>query len=212
MNIIFVRHGLTSANEQHLFCGRTNCELSVAGREQVKLCAEQFREANVDAWLCGTSKRSEQTLEIIFDDLVIPKEVAVFMDDIREINFGEFENYSQEELEIQYPDLINDYLNDWENFTFPGGDSVRDYFSYCNKSIFKILGKYYDCENICIVGSKGYICAAICALKGLGLEHMFEFDIDCGQALMMSVDIFVNEEGYLELGNSRPENDTESLD
>ena len=44
------------------------------------------------------------------------------------------------------------YLENWQDFTFPGGDNVKEYFSACEKSVFDITDCYKD-KNICIIYS-----------------------------------------------------------
>jgi len=185
LKIIFVRHGLTPANEQRLYCGSTNNFLSPAGVEQVKKAARALKKEKIDVWLCGESKRTKQTLKIIFDELVLPYDDIVVRKDIKEIDFGKFENFSFDEVSFKYPDEAKAYLENWQDFTFPGGDNVKEYFSECEKSVFDITDCYKD-KNICIIGHKGYISACLCAIDERGLDSMFDIDIKCGE--MIAVD------------------------
>jgi alpha-ribazole phosphatase len=179
VRIIFVRHGSTSANEQRLFCGSTNNSLSIAGELQARKAARSLKNEQIDVWVCGTSKRTKQTLKIILEELVLPRDTAVVRDDIREIDFGKFENFSFDEINMKYPLEMKKYIANWENFTFPEGDNTKEYFEACKESISDIVNCYND-KNICIIGHKGYICACLCYLSESEQTDMFKVDIKCG--------------------------------
>ena len=90
MKILLLRHGLTEANEKHLYCGSTDLPLSPAGRaalRRIEAPAPGPRFITSGMWRCN------ETLEAFFG--AVPYEIEP---DFREIDFGDFEMKSYEML------------------------------------------------------------------------------------------------------------------
>ena len=90
MTIYLIRHGMTEANEKHLYCGSTDLPLSEKDREE--LSGIHYDIKNV-RFLTSGMNRTNETLEILFGN--VPYEVDPRF---REINFGTFEMHSYEQL------------------------------------------------------------------------------------------------------------------
>lgn len=90
MSIWLIRHGKTAANEQHLYCGSTDLPLSEAGREALSQLHYEAPEAR---FFTSGMIRTEQTLQILFGDVPHCAER-----DFREVDFGDFEMHSYEQL------------------------------------------------------------------------------------------------------------------
>ena len=90
MTIYLIRHGKTEANEKHLYCGSTDLPLSETGKTELEQL--QYDIKNV-RFITSGMKRTNETLRILFGD-------APYMEDprFREIDFGDFEMHSYEEL------------------------------------------------------------------------------------------------------------------
>lgn len=114
MTIYLIRHGKTCANEEHLYCGSTDLPLSQAGIEE--LCKLNYR-IPCTRYLTSGKKRTEETLELLFGKVPHQVEPA-----FREVDFGEFEMYSYEQLRHR-----SDYqawlTGDNERNVPPGGES-----------------------------------------------------------------------------------------
>ena len=90
MTIYLIRHGKTSANEQHLYCGSTDLPLSTAGREELQNFHYGIKNVR---FLTSGMKRTNETLQILFED--VPYETDPRF---REVDFGIFEMHSYDEL------------------------------------------------------------------------------------------------------------------
>lgn len=90
MTIYLIRHGKTSANEKHLYCGSTDLPLSDAGKEELRSIHYDIKNVR---FLTSGMKRTDETLRILFGD--VPYEVDPRF---REVDFGTFEMHSYEEL------------------------------------------------------------------------------------------------------------------
>ena len=121
MKLILLRHGITEANEKHLYCGATDIGLSEAGKEALLRRKAQITYPDISGLRVVTSgmKRCEETLCILYGD--IPHETdAAF----REMYFGAFETRSYEELKND-PAYIDWISGDNEANVAPGGESGR---------------------------------------------------------------------------------------
>ena len=90
MTIYLIRHGKTEANEKRLYCGRTDLPLSEKGREE--LFRIHYEIKNVRFLTSGRS-RTNETLKILFGDVAYEEDSR-----FREVDFGDFEMHSYEEL------------------------------------------------------------------------------------------------------------------
>ena len=90
--IYLIRHGLTEANEKHLYCGSTDLPLSQKGREELAEIKYDIDKSKV-CFITSGMKRTEETLKILLGD--IPH---VIDSRFKEIDFGIFEMKSYNEL------------------------------------------------------------------------------------------------------------------
>ena len=114
MTIYLIRHGKTSANEKHLYCGSTDLPLSDAGKEELRSVHYDIKNVR---FLTSGMKRTNETLRILFGD--VPYEVDPRF---REVDFGIFEMHSYEELKDR-PEYQTWLTGDNEANIPPNGES-----------------------------------------------------------------------------------------
>ena len=90
MKIVLLRHGLTEANEKHLYCGSTDLPLSPAGRAALRRLE---MPAPGTRFISSGMRRCNETLEALFGVVAYETEP-----DFREIDFGDFEMKDYETL------------------------------------------------------------------------------------------------------------------
>lgn len=90
MNIYLIRHGITAANEQHLYCGSTDLSLSLQGRQELLKLHYDIPDV---CFMTSGMKRAEETLLLLFGK--VPHKIEPRF---REIDFGVFEMHSYEQL------------------------------------------------------------------------------------------------------------------
>ena len=61
--VYLIRHGMTEANEKHLYCGSTDLPLSAAGAAALRTLHYEVKNA---VFLTSGMQRTEQTLELLF--------------------------------------------------------------------------------------------------------------------------------------------------
>ena len=88
-----LRHGLTQANEDGVYIGTTDLPLSAKGESELCSRMEQYDYPTVHKVYSSPLKRCTGTAEILF-----PYTEIETVDDLRELDLGEFENKSVDEL------------------------------------------------------------------------------------------------------------------
>jgi broad specificity phosphatase PhoE len=129
--LLLVRHGATAHTAQGRFSGCTgeNPELSATGCEQARRLAAELRrryakpsEARVAAVVCSPVRRARETAEAVAQALGLPLQTD---DDLREIDFGDWEGRRVEDVQARYPDELAAWRAD-ASLAAPGGESVAD--------------------------------------------------------------------------------------
>lgn len=151
--IYLIRHGMTQANERHLYCGSTDLPLSGAGVEALK--QKRYDLPHV-RFVTSGMKRTEQTLQILFGE--VPHEVD---DRFREVDFGAFEMGSYEQLKDD-PAYQQWITGDNESNVPPNGESGRQMRQRVLDA-FEEMG--WKEENVAIITHGGVIAAI--------MEHLF---------------------------------------
>ena len=91
MKITLIRHGMTGANERRLYCGSSDLSLSAGGVEQLK--SVRYVRPDNARFITSGMRRCDETLMLLFGN--VAREV---ISDFREIDFGDFELKSYEQL------------------------------------------------------------------------------------------------------------------
>ena len=121
MKFILIRHGKTQGNLERRYIGcKTDENLCSQGIEQLRML--QYPKA--DAVFVSPMKRCIQTAGIIY-----PGKPIHIIDDLRECNFGDFEEYNYDELKNNLS--YQAWLSSGGELPFPGGESKRQFSERC---------------------------------------------------------------------------------
>lgn len=124
MNTLYlIRHSLTLANEQRLYCGHTDIPLSENGRQHAISLSESRPLPTFDRYATSGMKRARETLY-----LLTGVDNADAIDDLMEMNFGAFEMFSYEQLKDN-PDYIRWIEDEAGNVSCPGGECKNSFRS-----------------------------------------------------------------------------------
>lgn len=116
MELLLIRHGLTRANLEHRFCGRTDWPLLPEEWLALDQIAQSGTWPAVDV-ACHTGLlRTRQTAEHLFPG--VPLQIAP---ELSEFNFGDFEALTHEEL--QDNPAYERWLAEFETLPCPNGES-----------------------------------------------------------------------------------------
>lgn len=167
--LIIVRHGYSQANEAGYLTGQSDVPLAKLGEIQAeKTAAEIFKKYKIDGIYSSPLKRARQTAEPIAKLFKLP---VVLENDLQEINAGEWEGHTPDELLAKYPKEFSLWKNDVGNARCTGGESVLEVQNRAVATLKKIakanLGK-----TVAVTTHACFIRTAFCAFYGLTLADM----------------------------------------
>ncbi len=126
MKIIFIRHGATWGNTQKRYIGTTDEELLNESVKEIK----SHRYPKAEVVFSSPMKRCVQTANIIYGKYSI-------IEDLKEIDFGDFENKNYKELEDN-ADYQN-WIDSMGALPFPNGESNENFKSRCINAFLQAI-------------------------------------------------------------------------
>lgn len=117
MKLTLIRHGRTEGNERRLYYGSTDLPLLERSVSELAALGLSGSYPKAEHYYTSGMTRAEQTLEALYGP--VPHEILT---DMREIDFGDFEMRTYEELKLD-PAFIEWCTGDNEKNVCPGGES-----------------------------------------------------------------------------------------
>lgn len=130
--ISVIRHGMTEANEKGIYIGRTDVPLSAKGAGEIASKMDEFFYPSVHRVYSSPLKRCTETADILF-----PETELCISEDMRELDFGDFENKSVDEL-INNPDYKK-WLKGGKNSHAPNGESLEEMTARVYRGLHNII-------------------------------------------------------------------------
>ncbi|MDP9238729.1 MAG: histidine phosphatase family protein [Chloroflexota bacterium] len=122
MRLILVRHGETEHNRGRLTLGRFDVPMNGRGRAQARALASSFARPP-DAMYTSPLSRAAETAAIIAGAAGCRVEIEPAL---IEMDVGEMEHLSREELRLRYPDFLERWLSEGAaDARMPGGETLR---------------------------------------------------------------------------------------
>lgn len=166
--VIFVRHAEAEGNINRLFHGWYDSKITAKGHEQAKKVAERLDSMPIDIIYSSSLTRTLQTAQYIADIKQLP---IIRTDKMKEINGGDWENKSWDELAAIYPKENYTWEKEPHLHQMPNGENVVDFYERLMKEVNNIINQNLG-KNICIVTHGAAIRTMLCRFYGCTLEHM----------------------------------------
>jgi broad specificity phosphatase PhoE len=123
MRLILVRHGETEHNRRKLTLGRADIPLNDRGIAQARAVAASFARPPAAIWSSPLA-RAQDTARAISSSTGVALVVEA---DLVEMDVGEMEHLSGNELRERYPDFLGAWLSgDAADARMPGGETLRE--------------------------------------------------------------------------------------
>lgn len=122
MKVVLIRHGETQGNLQKRYIGITDESLCSKGKENIEELAEKYPRAG--SLFVSPMKRCIETAKIIY-----PNQNYEICQDLRECDFGEFENKNY--LELTNHEKYKKWIASNGIMPFPGGENPQDFKRRC---------------------------------------------------------------------------------
>lgn len=202
--LFLIRHGETEGSEKKRYKGSVDVALSVKGVEQAGKAAVFVRDylkktvadrakgylqdiqkgtdrpirpggtAMLESVYCSDLSRAVKSAEKIAG----PHECEpVRVPELRERNFGIWENMSFLEIRDQYPVEFNDWADNPLQFSPPGGESTLDLRDRVLPAFNRILESHPG-QCVAIVAHGGVNRVLLCHILGIPLENIFRIEQD----------------------------------
>ncbi len=136
--IHFIRHGLTEANADGRYIGVTDLPLSSVGIDELSALKNEGLTPTSEIVFTSPLKRCVETCEILF-----PAVSPIIIDELKEYNFGKFENKTAVELE-QLPQYT-----DWTSGRIscpPNGEDSAEFTKRICLGLNKIIRKMMELQ------------------------------------------------------------------
>lgn len=169
--LILVRHGYTYWNEEKKYQGFTDIDLNPQGIEEAKKVAKRLSFEKIDMIYSSPLKRSLETAEIINE--TFNKKIHI-RDCLKEINFGDWEGFTFDEIVSHYPELSEEWLSKPADMRPPNGENFRD----LQERAINVLHEIYDInkgKNVLIVTHGGLISVLVCHILKINIEELWKF-------------------------------------
>ncbi|MGM9631848.1 MAG: histidine phosphatase family protein [Eubacteriales bacterium] len=138
VKLIVVRHGNSIGNFKRIFIGQTDWGLSEVGEEQVKRLTEYLKDFHIDKIYSSDLCRAYNTVLPTAERLGLCVHTNK---GLREINAGEWEMRTFEELREKYAESYGIFQTDIGNAHPEGGEAIAEVFERIKSTLAEILAE-----------------------------------------------------------------------
>jgi len=184
MRIVLVRHGETDWNRLGRIQGISDGELNETGRRQAEALAQALKNEKVEAIYTSPLKRARDTAYAIGRHHQVE---VVTLNGLRELDAGEVDGLTYDEMRIQYGDFLDRWIEDCTSVRPPGGCTLPELQDQTWTSIQEILkrerpmaakGKEHEKGVVVVVTHFFPMLSIICKALGLGLSQCRRMRLD----------------------------------
>ena len=179
--IAFIRHGMTSANEEGRYIGTTDLPLSDLGAKELIEKSNTLDYPIPQKVYLSPLKRCKQTAQIL-----LPNCFTAEVPQFAEMNFGEFENKKPDEL--MENDAYKKFIEGGLDNPPPKGESLREVINRCYEGLNIIISDmmYDNITNAAVVTHSGII-MNILSCFGIPKRKPMEYACDFGEGFQIMV-------------------------
>jgi broad specificity phosphatase PhoE len=193
-----VRHGAPAEWWAGRCCGRTDVPLSAAGRAGAERLAAWFAGLGAAAVYSSPLLRAVETATPIA--AAVGREV-VRVDGLAEVDFGEVEGLTFEEVARARPELYERWMSSPATVRFPGGESYADVRVRAMAAVDEIVARHGG-GILVAVAHAGPIRAVLGAVLEIPDHAVFRLDVAIGS---VSVVEWLGDQPVVRGVNLRPE-------
>ena len=180
-DLILLRHGETAGESSIRFYGATDIALSEFGRNQMKRAGTVLHNTSFRTVITSPLRRARDSASIVLDGRSTP---VTIIEDFREVNFGEWEGMTGEEIAERDPPKYRDWKEYGRLVQYPGGDVREEFFSRVGKAALEVFNSV-EIPALAVL-HKGVIRGVLNALLGIPLENMTHHPIELGSIHRLS--------------------------
>jgi len=172
--LLLVRHGETEWNQTGRYQGQTDIGLSEAGVQQAERLRRSLSSNRIDGVYASDLKRTMETAAII----AAPHQLKIQpCTELRELNFGEMEGKSFEEIQRDYSALIQAWRTGNIEAIAPQGESPSQLAARVARFMPQLKKEPAD-KTLFIVAHGGSLQMLVCLLLGINPANWLRFRLD----------------------------------
>ncbi len=171
MNLLLIRHGQTNWNLEQRFQGQSDIPLNETGRNQAHALADRLSAEPFEAVYSSDLQRATETANIITQISGCKPDLR-----LREVNFGDWEGLTYDEIKAKHPDTLADWEADIFKNAPPHGETLEG-LSVRVQSMLDELREKHEDQNILIVAHGGVLQTLICLALKLPSTMYWQFHL-----------------------------------
>lgn len=146
--LYLIRHGKTQWNLEKRMQGSQNSPLTQDGIDQAMKLSEKLRTIEFDVYLTSSSKRAQETAQLVFPNNTIVDHPA-----FTEINMGSWEGKTFQEIEALNPTQWHNFFKDPLAFEPDSGESFEELYDRVSDALNELLIEFKG-QSIAIVSHR----------------------------------------------------------
>jgi len=183
-SIYLVRHGITQANKENRFGGRTDEELLPEGKDQILQVGERLKKSCITSVYCGPAKRTLQSAELLGDLLNVP---CFSLQELDEINIPHWDGLTKDEIRQHYNEEYPTWLNNPETFRLQGCETLKQVQERAVAAVNKMLAQQ-NSGNLLLVSHLIVLRCLVLYFRELEIKNFRSIKIDNGSITFLSED------------------------
>ncbi|MBQ9246324.1 histidine phosphatase family protein [bacterium] len=183
--ITFIRHGSTiNTEENRLFDDESYPAINSNGKEEIEKISEWVKEKGlkIDKIYASPALRTVQSARILSEICNLEFEI---LNDLNSRKVGLWSGLSFDEIEKKFPNMLEAYHENPENYCPEGGETAIDYNQKINNIINNIIENNLH-KRLIIITHGEVIQAAIANALNIPLCNQFKVYIPTGSATQIS--------------------------
>ena len=174
LRLTLVRHGETDGQSSIRYHGRTDVPLSSLGRMQMHSARDALCREDFAAVYASTLSRSLEAAQIVGRTNLV-----TCVTGFNEIDFGEWEGLTLEEIRGRYPESYARWAENPSGFSYPGGDSMPRFRARVTRTLLEVLARA-PAGALLLVVHKGIIRSILAELLRWGESERRALAVELG--------------------------------
>ncbi len=208
MELYLVRHGETESNKAKRYQGWTESPLSQEGIRQAERAGLFLGSQNIAGLYCSDLQRAFHTARVIGALSGFRPEVT---DLLREINFGQWEGLTYDQIEEGWGNEIRLWLDDPFNRSAPEGETLGEVCKRMKVFLDQLTEQTKEGQRIAAVSHGGSIRALLYHVLNLDSSKFWNIKIDNASISLIRKEgeqlkvVYCNRTDHLYAGNNKGE-------
>ena len=172
--LFLVRHGENEQGGSGRYWGHTDVPLSPAGFKQAEALRDRLGKEEIHGIYSSDLQRALSTAEVVASAHSVE---VVPCSALREINFGEWEGMTFEEIEKRFPKAACHWTGREVERGFPGGERLRDLTRRTGDFLGQ-LRKHPPEQTVLVVAHSGPLRVMLCRLLRVSPKRYWQIRLD----------------------------------